>query len=198
MKKSVFICFYALFAIFSIFAGPFGLEKGMSYEQVKQACGGREPVSVGENRYLIIPVKQHPYFVRYVAWIDSKDGLNYIKAIGADISTNGYGLEVRSKYDSLEASLCKTYGKCDRTSILMPGSIWNDPDDWMKALEKKDRYLMTTWKNKDGANLPDDIVGIYLAASANSSSSGYICLEYEFSNHEKIEAAKKEADDSVF
>lgn len=198
MKKLGLVYLLSLFTVFSVFAGPFGLEKGMSYEQVKEVCGGRELVSVGEDRYFIIPIKQHPYFVRYVAWIDSKDGLNYVKAIGADINTNGYGLELRSKYDSLEASLCKTYGKCDRTSILMPGSIWDDPDDWMKALEKKDRYLMTSWKKQDGSSLPEDIVGIYLAAYANSSTSGYICLEYEFSNHEKIEAAKKEADDSVF
>ncbi|MCR5188965.1 MAG: hypothetical protein K6C97_08515 [Treponema sp.] len=198
MKKPIAIIFILFFSMISVFAGPFGLSKGMTYDQVKEACGGREPVKVAEGRYLIVPTKPHPYFTRYVAWIDAKEGLNYIKAIGADISTNGYGIELRSKYDSIEASLSKNYGTGDKTSLLLPGSIWDDPDDWMKALEKKERYLMTIWSKKYGSTLPEEITSICIAACAESSSSGYVCLEYEFSNHETVSAAEKEAEDSVF
>jgi hypothetical protein len=198
MKKMILSLFIYFIGFIPLFAAPFGLEKGMSYEQVKQACGDREPVSVGNGRYLIVPTRPHPYFTQYVAWIDEKEGLNYIKAIGSDISTNGYGFEICSKYDSLEAALCKTYGKCNRLSILLPESIWNDPDDWMTALEKKERYLMTTWSKKNESTLPEEIVGIYMAATATSTSSGYICLEYEFSNHEKVSSSQKEVEDSVF
>ena len=198
MKKRIILLGFLFSIIASAFAGPFGLEKGMSYEQVKEACGGREPVSIGDDRYLIIPQKPHPYFTKYVAWIDAKEGLNYIKAIGADIETSSYGIELKSKYTSLETSLSKTYGRCDRTDILLPGSIWDDADDWMKALEKKERYLMTQWTRKYGSTLPETMEGIYLAAVANSYSSGYVSLEYEFSNHEKVNEQKKAEEDSVF
>ena len=137
MKILITIFFILLISMMSAFAGPFGLSKGMTYEQVKEAYGGREPVKGAEGRYLIVPSKHHPYFTKYVAWIDAKEGLNYIKAIRADISTNGYGIELRSKYESLEASLIKIYGTGDKISVLLPGSIWDDPDDWMIALEKK-------------------------------------------------------------
>lgn len=198
MKKRFIFLVLLVISFTSAFAGPFGLEKGMSYDQVKEACGGREPVSIGEGRYLIVPQKPHPYFTRYVAWIDEKEGLNYIKAIGADIETSSYGIELKSKYNSLETSLSKTYGRCDRTDILLPGSIWDDPDDWMKALEKKERFLMTQWTRKYGSTLPETLAGIYLAAVANGYSSGYVSLEYEFSNHEKISEQKQAEEDSVF
>lgn len=198
MKKISSLLLYAFILVTSIFAGPFGLEKGMSYEQVKDACGGREPVSISDGRYLIIPTKPHPYFTRYVAWIDEKEGLNYIKAIGANIETSSYGFDLKSKFNSLEESLSKTYGRCERIDTLLPGSIWDDADDWMKALEKKERYLISQWDKKSGSNLPDTINGIYLVANADGYTTGFVTLEYEFVNHEKVETAKKAEEDSVF
>ncbi len=198
MKK----LFFALLCIFlisvSVFASPFGLSKGMTLEQVKEACGGREPVKINDGLYSIVPVKQHPYFVRYIAWIDEKEGLNYIKAIGKDIDTNSYGFELKSKFDSLENSLSKTYGKCDRMDFLMPGSIWDDLNEWMYALEKKERYLMSIWERKYGSTLPDELESVGIIAVAESSNSGYVVLEYEFANHAAIDKSKQEEDDSVF
>lgn len=198
MKK----LFSALFCIFlisvSVFASPFGLSKGMTLEQVKEACGGREPVKIDDGLYYVVPTKQHPYFERYIAWIDEKEGLNYLKAIGKDIDTNSYGFELMSKFNSLETSLSKTYGKCDRMDFLMPGSIWDDLDDWMYALEKKERYLLSSWERKYGSTLPDELDSVYLGAKANSSNSGYVVLEYKFTNHDAIQEAQQEEDDSVF
>lgn len=198
MKKAFLSLFFIFVFTNYFFAGPFGFSEGMTYEQVKEACGGREPVKISDGTYIVVPVKQHPYFVRYIAWIDENAGLNYLKAIGKNIDTNSYGFEIKSKFDSLETSLCKTYGKCERTDILMPGSIWDDYDEWMRALEKRDRYLMSSWSSDKGSKMPDDLKGIYLAASADSYDSGKIILEYEFSNHESVENAQKEIEDSVF
>ncbi len=198
MRKLFSILFCVFLISVSAFASPFGFSKGMSFEQVKEACGGREPVKIDDGLYYIVPVKQHPYFIRYIAWIDEKEGLNYIKAIGKDINTNGYGFELKSKFDSLETSLSKTYGKCDRTDFLMPGSIWDDLDDWMYALEKKERYLLSGWQRKYGSTLPDELESVGLIAMANSSYSGCIVLEYEFTNHEAINKAQQDENDSVF
>ena len=196
--KKLFISIFVVFISSMLFAGPFGLEKGMSLEQVKTACGGRDPVKIDEGHYLITPLKPHPYFVKYVAWIDMKQGLNYIKAIGSDISTNGYGIELRSKFDSLEQSLSKSYGTCSRTSLLLPGSLWDDADEWMRSLEKNERYHFSTWDKKNGSTLPDDITAIALIANSTGTYSGYIVLEYEFSNHAAVSSAQKEEEDSVF
>lgn len=43
-----------LLAAFS-FAGPFGLSKGMTLQQVKKACGGKEPVEIKTGIYQIFP-----------------------------------------------------------------------------------------------------------------------------------------------
>lgn len=198
MKKLFFVLLGIFMISLSMFASPFGLSKGMTLEQVKEACGGREPVKIDDGLYYIVPSKQHPYFVRYAAWVDEKEGLNYIKAIGKDIDTNSYGFELKSKFDSLETYLSKTYGKCNRMDFLMPGSIWDDLDDWMYALEKKERCLMSSWERKYGSTLPEELETVYLGAEGESSDSGYIVLEYEFTNHEAVSNAKKESEDSVF
>lgn len=197
MKKLFVIIFLVLLSV-SVFAGPFGLEMGMTYEQIKDACGGRLPTKIDDGKYIIIPSKPHPYFIVYVAWIDDTDGLTYIKAIGEDISTNGSGISLKSRFDSLEESLSKTYGKNIKIDFLIPDSIWKDYLDWMSALSKNERYLMCEWSADHGSTLPSDISVIYMAAVASSSSIGYVALEYEFANHKAVNEAKKEKEDSVF
>ena len=98
---------------------------------------------------------------------------------------------------TLESAISKTYGKCERTDILMPDSSWDDPKYWMESIENKERYFFTSWTKESGAMLPKDMVGIYMGICANSSLSGYICLEYEFSNHEAVTKAATEAEDST-
>lgn len=198
MRKVLLSFSILLCVVCNIYAGPFGLEQGMNLEQIQEACGGREPIKIDDSRYFIVPAKQHPYFTKYVAWIDETQGLNYIKAIGSNISTNGYGFELKSKFDDLEASLSKSYGKSSKTNFLMPGSIWDDLDEWMKSLEKNERYYFCSWSKKNGSTLPDTLTGIYLSARAEDSYSGGVDLEYEFANHESIQTKKKAIEDSVF
>lgn len=44
-KKFLFVIFIGLLSSI-LYAGSFGLEKGMNLDQVKTACGGREPIYV--------------------------------------------------------------------------------------------------------------------------------------------------------
>ena len=54
--------------------GPFGIDIGMTYEDVKKACNGKEPELIGDDRYFIEPVNSHPLFDKYIAWISKKYG----------------------------------------------------------------------------------------------------------------------------
>ncbi|MCK9170482.1 MAG: hypothetical protein M0P01_08720 [Treponema sp.] len=196
-KKRIIYCALCFICISCSFAGPFGLEMGMSLAQVKESCGGRDPVPVADDRYQIVPQKVHPSFVVYIAWINKTEGLYYLKAISEAVTTSSYGIELKNEFTRIKDSLDKNYGQDSTIDALLPGSIWNDAGDWMSGLVHKERYLFTTWNKDSGATLPDSITAILLQASADDTSTGSIQLEYEFANNSKAEERLKNVQDSV-
>lgn len=228
-----------IFCIQYAFAGPFGINKGMSFAQVKTACK-TSPKHIKDNLYEITPPKTNEMFKTYYVRIDPDYGVYWLKAISNDIYTNNYGERVKSTFQSLVESIRKTYGKeLDFRDELKEGSIWGDSKNFMYALQHGDRELSAMWLKYDedyfhifiinnlmkdpeykdrfadwmATNdttllntllqekisqykliLPEDISIIYVGAKAESSSKGYVILEYSFSN----EADVKAKTDSVF
>jgi hypothetical protein len=192
---SFVVIFFSI--VCTVFAGPFGLDMGMSLDQIKNKTG-KNPELVQDDLYKVEPPNKNEMFETYVVQVSQKYGIVWIKAIGKDITTNGHGIQLKSAFDNLIASIEKTYGKYKKTDFLVRGSIWNEPEDFMMGLVKKDRYLMAGWDKDSGSTLPKEISSIGVMVSASSSSKGYIALEY-YSPNEKLAADEKKAkQDSVF
>lgn len=66
---------------------------------------------------------------------------------------------------------------------MKPGSIWNEPKDWMMGLFKKQRVLIADWSIEKGSSLPDDIERIALRAVAHSTEEAIISVNYGGKNH---------------
>ncbi len=198
MKLYIFTIFYIIHLSSYVFAGPFGLDMGMSIEQVKTACNGRSPSVISDNKYYIIPQKPHPDFSIYVAWISPTEGLYFLKAVGSNISTSSYGTSLKSKFKDISDRLSKTYGNPKEYDFLRANSIWHEPNEWMKSLEKQERFLCSTWSREQSSALPESIKEINMTAVAKDSETGYLVIEYEFSNFTKSEEALKSKTDSVF
>lgn len=110
MKKLISIFTLLFIYSLSVFAGPFGLDMGMTIEDVTKACGGNEPEYISDDRYYIQPVKSHPLFEGYVVWISETEGLYYIKGISREIQANSYGTEVKQEFAKLLSPLERKYG----------------------------------------------------------------------------------------
>ena len=165
--------------------GPFGLERGMMKNDF--TCNLEE---VAPHMYILSAVpKPHSAFEVYAAMITPNHGLSWIKAIGSDINTNPFGVEVRSNFDNMKSKLAGIYQNYEDMDFLMHDSIWNEPRDWMQALENKERVLMSVWEAKHGSKMKDSLVSVALVATAKDTNTGYIVVEYEFNNHA---AAKNE------
>lgn len=175
-----------------IAAGPFGLSMGMTIDQIDPNA-----VEIGPGKYKIISVpKPHSAFEFYVVQVGPTMGLSWIKAVGKDISTSAYGIELRSAFTDMEAKLTKVYGTGNRTDYLLPDSIWDEPNDWMMSLIQKERYLMTLWDADSGATLKNDLAMVGVLASPNSTTEGYISVEYYFTNNDASEAEAEELEDA--
>ncbi|EPZ5496095.1 TPA: hypothetical protein U2Q57_005247 [Citrobacter farmeri] len=177
--------------------GPFGLEAGLTQKNIEDMIGAKlKPLPDSVNLYTSDKLpKQNADFEMYGLLISPKAGLCQIRALGKNIDTDSYGLALKSKFEELSNSLSSLYGKAETTDLLLAGSIWKEPQDWMMGLNKKERFLSATWKEAKETPLKNNIETISIEARANSHSKGYVYLQYSFKNNDvcqaEIEGAKK-------
>ncbi|MDH1546468.1 hypothetical protein [Enterobacter ludwigii] len=177
--------------------GPFGLEAGLTQKNIEDMIGAKlKPLPDSVNLYTSDKLpKQNADFEMYGLLISPKAGLCQIRAVGKNIDTDSYGLALKSRFEDLSSSLSSLYGKAETTDLLLAGSIWKEPQDWMMGLNKKERFLSATWKGTKETPLKNNITAISIEARANSSAQGYVYLQYTFTNDDvcqaEIEGAKK-------
>lgn len=199
MKKSVAFVIVFLVAISCAIAQPFGIKMGMTREDlITMGCNPQLTSTGNPHWYKITPPKPHPSFNLYVVEISKNYGVFVILAIGKDITTSAYGEAVKNEFDKIKEQVSISYGQSIDFDFLMPGSIWDEPNEWMRALEKEERVLASFWNSESGATLPYDISGIGLSARALDSSTGYLALRYESQDYDKAKAEVEAEQGSVF
>lgn len=173
--------------------GPFGLVRGMRKDEFQ--CNLEE---IAPCKYILSKVpRPHSAFEIYIAMITPSHGLSWLKAISKDIETNPFGVEVRSSFENMKSKLENIYSRHDHLDFLMQESIWNQPRDWMQALENRERVLMTVWAPKHGSTMKDSLSSVALLAAARNTDTGYVAVEYEFDNHASAEQAVSAMEDEV-
>ncbi len=172
-------------------SGPFGLKMGMTLDQITQACNNTKPKQIEGDKYYVYPAKKHPLFKYYIAYVDASEGLYCLQAVSDDIKTNNYGTELKQAFTEIKDRVSKTYGNPRMIDSLDPNSIWKNDSFWLTALDDGARTYAAVWDKK----LKDDLVYVYINTSAVSyKETGWITLEYGFSNKSIVE----DAQDDVF
>lgn len=173
-------------------AGPFGLEKGMTLKQL----GSTQPLSPGKYEVTSVP-RAHSAFESYVVQVGPQAGLCWVKAVGHHVRAGAYGLELKTRFTEMKTRLEQLYGTPEVFDRLLPGSVWNEPRDWMMGLIKKERVLAAIWSEKSKATLPADLRSVGLSADAISSDSGVIAVEYTFTNKKECESEISSQEDKA-
>lgn len=189
MKKIIFPILMLTFIASTTFAGPFGLSKGMSVEEIsKLSEKGYEPTSItNDDRYVFIPKKKHELFKVYIAFIDKEKGLYGIRAVTDDIKTTSYGTELKIVFSDIVERLSKIYGLPEIADEINSDSLYKEDSDWMYSLENGARKLIAAWLKEDtNTNLPEEIESIAIYAIAKFGVGG-IVIEYEFSNSAEVQ-----------
>ena len=170
--------------------GPFGLQAGLTKKNIEDMTGEvLKPVDGKVNLYMLSATpKKNPDFESFGLLISPKAGLCQIRALGKDINSDSYGFALKSKFDEISNTLKSIYGDGKKTDFLLSGSIWKDPNDWMMGLVKGERVLMMEWKGKNEVMEKNEISEVGMDVRANNSSSGYVFLQYTFSNNSVCEA----------
>lgn len=170
--------------------GPFGFDIGMTYNEVKEACGGNEPEHIADDRYYVKPKKSHPLFETYIVWISEEVGLYYIKGISRDIATSDYGTEAKGQFKKLLSPLEKKYGAFRLTDTVEDDYYWKDDKYWMQALNDGARTYIAGWSvNNENYKDFDGLYRIIIGINAATYSEAYIFIEYEFQNYDDAQEA---------
>jgi len=172
---------------------PFGLKSGLTKAQVI-ALVGKESVreDKGDSLTLSNVPSPHPDFELYAVGISSSTGVARILAVSKTIDTNVYGDNLKEKYRELVKGLESKYGPATKSfDFLQSKSIWNEGNDWMMALLKEERDLMTFWQLPGGTS-------IHLEAKALSTSQGYVTVEYQFPNFDVFARERNDKKNASF
>ena len=192
LKAVVIFCLLTI-SITAANAGPFGLYMGMKISEFK---GTLKEIKPHIYRTSDVP-KKHSAFEYYILRFGPESGLYYIKAIGSDISTNSYGKEVLDEFNSMEVKLEQIYAEHKRLDFVVHESIWKEERDWMPGLVRNERVLSALWTNEDGSKLKDEINTVCLTARGANRSTGFLVVEYLFTNQQKCEAEIEAAEDDA-
>ena len=143
MKKILFLMIMAMLPALAM-ASPFGLKMGMSIKEIAKECDGK-PEFVKNDAYIIKPKKSHPSFEYYFVFVDKNKGLYQIKALSSAISTNDYGTELQSAFNTTKDRVAKRYGEPTIRDEIDPESAFQDGNYWMYTLKGGARTLAAIW-----------------------------------------------------
>ncbi len=178
-------------------SGPFGLKMGLSVKQIESA--GITLTLEKEDLYLASSVPSpHRDFESYMLVMSPTSGLAKIIAISKDIQTNSQGHSLRGKFEDIQTVLESKYGESETMDLLMPGSIWDDPGDFMMAIKLEERILVCSWFEDNDSMKAYNLDAIALQAKATDSNTGYLSLLYEFTNFPDYIYSVSEKDKGVF
>jgi len=197
MKKLFLSIYFSLFS-FLTFAGPFGLNMGMTYSEISEACNGKSPLRIeNDDRYYIFPEKNHSSFKTYIAWIDDEHGLYRIRGISEPVNTDMYGKEIQNIFYDFVYRLEAIYGKAKIKDTLVDNdSLYSGTRNWSYSLREGARELCAIWSSfENEKNLKDNISDLYLyiVPASNLGYSFLMLIEYDFFNVYDVE----ETEDSV-
>ena len=133
---------------------------------------------LGEGKFEVSPPRPHPLMDSYIVQAGRRVGVVWIKAISPVISGDDYGTHVRALVDRLSQQLVQRYCAPKKTELLLDGALWNEPRDWLSAVNAGERLYSYTWDRRSGAKLPLAIETIYAGVITYDSGSCSAAIEY--------------------
>ena len=161
-------------------AGPFGWKIGQSLQDLGLTPSDQTK-STGVYQVTTAPAGSN-LIDFYSLTVGPTQGLCKIGAAGNDVQSSSYGTELRSAYNRFTDIFDKKFGGGKEYDFLYAGSIWDDRDDFMMGLLKKERTLTKFYSADEGSVMTDGLRTVMVDAKGLSTDKGYIAISYEFSN----------------
>jgi hypothetical protein len=167
--------------------GPFGISMGEPGDTLVFDN------DIGDGYFVLKGVPSpHSHFESYVVMFHPSTGICLFQAVGIDVPTGPDGAALKVEYEFVAGLVSKAYGNYDHYEHLADGSILAGDANYMNAIVNGEMSLQASWDEESNANLKQDIGEILLLGKATDAATGYVLLQYRFTNwaecSDKIEA----------
>lgn len=112
-------------------SGPFGISMGLSMANVESLVGGTLQTVEGQPNLFATTTPPR-----------------------AHPSFGTYAMEI------LPTAVADTYGEYEEVDLLLPGSIWDEPEDWMMGLRQNERIVQSVWNQENGEQCEAERTGL--------------------------------------
>ena len=162
--------------------GPFGIAMGQSAEDLE----GKE-TKVGWYEISSVP-KPHSMFNTVMVQATKSNGVCFVKGISDSFPSDSNGLAAIIQADKIKRQLDGKYGRSKELAFLVPGSIWNEPEDWMMAMLKGERRQAWEWAGPSTELDRHSLDSVALGITAVATDEVSLYVEYYFKNSKKCDA----------
>jgi hypothetical protein len=180
VRKLLFAVLFVSLLPCACFAGPFGLEAGMSRDEVIKKLG--KDAKIGKDDHLISSTTAptpNRNFISYEFHFDINNRLDSIEALSINVPTQSDGSDLLYFFENLRLTLEDKYGKSPM--------VWNDDGKrkkWEECAASAGKiYAAANWfsHGENGAELRAFHVKVLsLEAFSLNGTSGYVELTYFF------------------
>ena len=158
------------------YAGPFGLEAGMSRAEVVQRIGKSSIVKEYPDSVFFNSAPQRSkYFDEYQCGFDHNDKLASIRASSATLATKESGEDLRGEFDDLRSALIDKYGK----ALYVVGGRTSEVK-WDDSVGNNSPFMESVWDGSGDLGKSLHISKIDLKIIAWDKTHGFIELNYQF------------------
>lgn len=157
-------------------AGPFGTTMGQSIATLNARQASTK------NTFTVTVPTPNAELESYTAVATPQTGLCKIWGVGRDHRNDRSGENVRGAFERLKTLLDIKYGAAEKFDFLDRGALWDEPHEWVMAVNKNERKFVAYWTKQNANMLADGIAAISLEVRAYASDIAYLDLTYEYAN----------------
>jgi len=197
MNRRVFSIILILLTTVAVYAGPFGLEMGWSYDDcIDAGFWPNETRSVPGYYWDCNPPNYNATFENYKVNIDDRFGVYFIEAATETKKTYGFDYYLLEDYTRLRDNLVQKYGEIHGNDWTLEQHIENPfPFGWIDDFLAGNRLVYSTWTGLDNYGLSE----IHLEVELVKPDSYKIVLTYYSSDwDEVIDKHKQEEERALF
>lgn len=176
MKRFVLLAVLFLMATM-LFAGPFGLEMGMTLNEIREKCGLSNVEYCEDGVYMVKPPRKSFFFDVYFAFVDDTFGLHSVSAMSVLMPHKRcifYSIKLFNR-------LKPYYGEPQMRTLL------KDINPVYMASESPDAVVQYTWKRPECKKLEkENVDSLTILIREFSEDVGDVSITYCFDNHKKV------------
>ncbi len=173
-RAGVLPVLFLLLTSLAFASSPFGIEIGMTVEEMEQEYMYPEEVPGSPGYYWVYPPYPAEIFIDYIVKVSDTYGVYIVQAYTDDIYTDEDGWDILDVFFALEEEMDYSFGEGERFGTTEWGS-----DIFMYEMMDEDAYFYTEWYPEYGNYIAEDIIDAALILLVTDLKNwGFIELEY--------------------